>query len=296
MKKSLSIFRILMVAFVLIIGASTYQAVRAHDKVATVECLSMAFIAMPFTLVSSVTPKHKPGQWKKEGPMVCLTLTGPHVPTMQQTAQMPIATNTQIIGYLPGSMIPLPGTPANTGLSQSANTGETTDVTNIFADWAIGTALRFKYTFDDTYAGDPFILIPQYATDTLPAGITFTSTTWNNSISAMVAYYSKFPHVFNKVVVSVDEIKNFDHDIRLTQTLDDGNVTVKGATFNDIARDVYAQDETVREFNAKFVSGLDMRYEMVDAEIPAANTTKYMYFSFNIVGGVRSAQISRPRG
>lgn len=291
MKKSLSIFRLLMACLVISLASITAKSFASGDKSAATGTAALTLIALPITLGTSLEINHKKSEWKKAGPIALLTISSPgaNVPTIKG----PALNNPITEGYSPNSM------PAASGGGASAvgSSGMVSSQSEqIFADFSIGRALSFSLTFADTYAGGVVPLLPQYTNDALPTGVTFSSGgTQFSTYQAFVNYFCKFPTLFTKLTVTVDDTANFDKELRLTRTNPDGNVESASGTWNRFALDPYARVQTVRTLQKNFVSGTDMRYELVSAVIPDSGLTKVWTFVFDIARVANSFNFIMPR-
>lgn len=284
MKNSLNIFRSIAVVLFIALGTAAIYAGINHETQGVIECAAIAAIVAPAVLLSSSTPQNKQSNWKRYGPMICLVIaTGKDYalvnPRITGQSAMPIIMNNDS------------GIALNSGVSTGTNFGSNSPLVNEFADFAIGRALEFQLIFGVTYAGGVIPLLPQYFSDVLPTGVTFLGTF--ATYATFVNYFCKFPTKFSKVTVSVDDTANFDKSLKMTKTYSDGNTNFVQRTWNSLTRDIYATDLTVRVLDANFITGADMRYELVSAVIPGSGT-KTMTFTFNVVGTANNFSFIRP--
>ncbi len=295
MKKSLRIFQLLVGLVLFVNVGSTAYSIYQGDNASAIGSASMMLFAAPVMGASALTVKHKDSEWKKTGPVAFLVIQQPgaNAPTIYGSAlQNPI-----INGYGGGNALPAPpgGGGGAGGVSMGSSGMATSNSEQLFADFSIGRALSFSFTFGTTYAGGVVPLLPQYTSDVMPTGVTFSSDGANfDTYAKFVNYFCKFPTLFNKLTVTADDTANFDKSLRLTRTNPDGNTEAYSATWNRLAIDPYAQVQTIRTLNKTFISGSDMRYELVSAVIPSSGT-KVLNFVFEIVRVANSFNFIAPR-
>lgn len=158
--------------------------------------------------------------------------------------------------------------------------GDAVEITSTYGQNLIGKKLSYKLTTDGTYANGVIPIIPQYADDTLPTGVTFSGSNFS-TFAAFAKFAANAKLVLGRLQVSTDSTANFSEAIKVTSLGSNGASTSVTETWDSIALDLNAQVQGTKiiEYTGWITGDIFNRYE-----INTMADSTYFQFTFTIVG------------